>query len=64
VISRKYKIEKREVGYMLVAKPILKVMWIQWVDSTRTVAERISFGEVDERAWISLKRDWKCVILQ
>jgi Heterokaryon incompatibility protein (HET) len=64
VISRKYKIEKREDGHILVAKPTLKVMWIQWIDTTRTVAERISVGEVDERAWIDLKRDWKCVILQ
>jgi hypothetical protein len=64
VISRKYKMEKRQEGQVLVAKPILKVMWIQWKDSERIVAERISVGEVDERVWIDLKRDWRCVILQ
>jgi hypothetical protein len=56
--------EKRQEGQVLVAKPILKVMWIQWKDSERIVAERISVGEVDERVWIDLKRDWRCVILQ
>jgi hypothetical protein len=64
VISRKYKLEKRGDSHMLVAKPILKVMWIQWIDSMRTTAERISVGEVDERAWINAERHWKCVILQ
>jgi hypothetical protein len=64
VISRKYKMEKRQDGQVLVAKPILKVMWIQWKDSERTVAERISVGEVDESVWIDLKRDWRCITLQ
>jgi hypothetical protein len=64
VISRKYKLEKSGDSHMLVAKPILKVMWIQWIDSMRTTAERISVGEVDERAWINAERHWKCVILQ
>jgi len=64
VISRKYEMEKRQLGQVLVAKPILKVMWIQWKDEERRAAERISVGEVDERAWINVKRDWKCIILQ
>lgn len=64
VISRKYKMEKLEGMNVLVAKPTLKVMWIQWKDSARKVAERISVGEVDERAWIDVKRDWRCIILQ
>jgi hypothetical protein len=64
VISRKYKMEERQGGQVLVAKPILKVMWIEWKDRERRVAERISVGEVDERAWIDLKRDWECIILQ
>ena len=64
VISRRYKMEKVKRVNALVAKPTLKVMWIQWKDSARTVAERISVGEVDERAWIDAKRDWRCIILQ
>jgi Heterokaryon incompatibility protein (HET) len=64
VISRKYKMEKRQDEQVLVAHPILKVMWIQWKDVRKTVAERISIGEVDERAWIDLERDWRCVILE
>jgi hypothetical protein len=64
VISRKYKMEKREGEHVLVAKPILKVMWIQWKDRERRIAERISVGEVDEKAWIDLKRDWICIILE
>jgi hypothetical protein len=64
VISRKYEMEKRQLGQVLVAKPILKVMWIQWKDRQRRAAERISVGEVDERVWINVKRDWKCIILQ
>jgi hypothetical protein len=63
VISRKYKMEKRQDEQVLVAHPILKVMWIQWKDGRKIVAERISIGEVDERAWIDLKRDWRCIIL-
>ena len=64
VISRKYKMETRQGEQVLVAKPILKVMWIQWKDRDKRVAERISVGEVDERAWIDLERDWKCIILE
>jgi hypothetical protein len=64
VISRKYLMEKRQGEQVLLPKPILKVMWIQWKDSERTVAERISVGEVDERVWIDVKREWKCIILQ
>jgi hypothetical protein len=63
VISRKYKIDKRQDEQIFVAHPILKVMWIQWKDARKTVAERISIGEVDERAWIDLKPEWRCVIL-
>ncbi|KAE9364255.1 hypothetical protein N431DRAFT_431169, partial [Stipitochalara longipes BDJ] len=63
VISRKYKMEKRRGKDVLVAKPILKVMWIQWKDSARKVAERISVGEVNEKAWIDLKKEWRCIIL-
>jgi len=63
VISRKYKMEKRQNEQILVAYPILKVMWIQWKDVKKIIAERISIGEVDERAWIDAKRDWRCIIL-
>jgi hypothetical protein len=63
VISRKYKIDKRQDEQILVAHPILKVMWIQWKDARKTVAERISIGEVYERAWIDFKPEWRCVIL-
>jgi hypothetical protein len=64
VISRKYKVEKLEGMNVLTAKPTLKVMWIQWKDSARKVAERISVGEVDERVWIDVNRDWRRIILQ
>jgi hypothetical protein len=64
VISRKYKMEKLEGMSVIVAKPTWKVMWIQWKDSARKVAERISVGEVGERAWIDVQSDWRCIILQ
>ncbi|CZR60207.1 uncharacterized protein PAC_10103 [Phialocephala subalpina] len=64
VISRKYKMEKRQEGQILVAQPILKVMWIQWKDLQRTVAERISVGELDERLWIDHKKEWRCIVLE
>jgi hypothetical protein len=57
-------VEKLEGMNVLTAKPTLKVMWIQWKDSARKVAERISVGEVDERAWIDVNRDWRRIILQ
>jgi hypothetical protein len=44
VISCKYKIDKRQDEQILVVHPILKVMWIQWKDARKTVAERISIG--------------------
>jgi len=64
VISRKHKVEERQGRQILVAKPILKVMWIQWKDRERKTAERISVGEVDEKAWINLEREWRCIVLQ
>jgi hypothetical protein len=64
VISRKYKIEKRQRQQILVANSTLKVMWIRWKDRERGVAERISVGEVDESGWIDVKRDWKPIILE
>jgi hypothetical protein len=57
-------VEKLEGMNVLTAKPTLKVMWIQWKDSARKVAERISVGEVDERVWIDVNRDWRRIILQ
>ncbi len=56
--------EKLKDMNILVANPTLKVMWIQWKDIARKVADRISVGEVDERAWIDVKKDWRCIILQ
>ena len=64
VISRKYKTENRKGSQVVVAQPTLKVMWIQWEDAERDTASRISVGEVDEQAWIGVKRDWRLVILQ
>jgi hypothetical protein len=63
VISRKYRIDKKQGEQVLIAEPKLKVMWIQWQDEERKVASRISVGEVDELTWINVKRDWRVVIL-
>jgi Heterokaryon incompatibility protein (HET) len=64
VISRKYKTENRQGLQILSAQPTLKIMWIKWEDGERKTASRISVGEVDEQAWINVKRDWRLVILQ
>lgn len=64
VISRKYKTENRQGLQVLSAQPTLKVMWIKWEDAERKTASRISVGEVDEKAWINVERDWRLVILQ
>ena len=64
VISRKYDIEKREGEQVLVAQPILKVMWIHWENEERKVASRISVGEVNEMAWVNVKRDWRLIVLK
>ena len=64
VISRTYKTENRQGSQVLSAQPTLKVMWIQWEDAERNTASRISVGQVDEQAWIGVKRDWRLVILQ
>ena len=64
VISRKYKTENREGLQVLSAQPTLKVMWIKLEDADRKTASRISVGEVDEQTWITVKRDWRLVILQ
>jgi hypothetical protein len=64
VISRKYKTESRQGLQILSAQPTLKIMWIKWEDAERKTASRISVGEVDEQAWINVKRDWRLVILQ
>jgi hypothetical protein len=65
VISRKYKTENRPGSQVVPSpQPTLKVMWIKWEDAERKMASRISVGEVDEQAWINVKRDWRLVILQ
>ncbi|OCK73655.1 HET-domain-containing protein [Lepidopterella palustris CBS 459.81] len=64
VISRKYKKKSLQSSQVLSAQPILNVMWIKWEDAERKTASRISVGEVNEQAWINVKRDWRPVILQ
>lgn len=64
VIARKYKMENCQGSKVLFAQPTLEVMWIKWEDAERRTASRISVGEVDEQAWITVKRDWRPVILQ
>ena len=64
VIARKYKTENCRGSKVLFAQPTLEVMWIKWEDAERKTASRISVGEVDEQAWIAVKRDWRLVILQ
>ncbi|KAI9761601.1 MAG: hypothetical protein M1840_001760 [Geoglossum simile] len=63
VICRKYKTEDRNGSQVLSAQSTLKVMWIKWEDAERRTASRISVGEVDEQAWIEVKRDWRLVVL-
>jgi hypothetical protein len=64
VIARKYKTENCQGSKVLFAQPTLEVMWIKWEDAERKTASRISVGQVDEQAWIAVKRDWRPVILQ
>jgi hypothetical protein len=45
-------------------QPTLEVMWVEWKDAAKTTASRISVGNVEEEAWLGVKRDWRAVILQ
>ncbi|OQV03466.1 hypothetical protein CLAIMM_08507 [Cladophialophora immunda] len=64
VTSRKYEQGIGQHSETLSATGTLKVMWIKWEDGKKKAASRISVGEVDEQAWISVKRDWRLVVLQ